>query len=79
MYACCAPGADSASSQACMQVLQVDKASTKALFRRGRARRRLGQVDAACADLQEAERLSPDDAAIKRELAALSRCGKQGL
>ena len=51
----------------------MDKGSAKALFRRGRARARLGQVDAARSDLEEAARLSPEDAAVKRELAALSR------
>ena len=56
-----------------MQVLQTDKASAKALFRRGRARARLGQADAARTDLEQAAQLSPDDGAIKRELAALSR------
>ena len=55
-------------------MLQADKANAKALFRRGRARARLGQGDAARADLQQAASLSPADAAIKRELAALSRC-----
>lgn len=40
----------------------------KLLFRRGVARREMGQTAEALDDLREAARLTPDDAAIRREL-----------
>ena len=54
------------------QVLAADRGSAKALFRRGRARRLLGQSEAALSDLQAAIALAPNDAAIAKELQARS-------
>ena len=56
-----------------MQVLLLDKGNGKALFRRGKARRQLGQLEEALQDLQAAARLGPEDAATRRELVALQR------
>lgn len=52
----------------CSEVLREQPESAKALFRRGRARRQLGQTDAAQADLEAAYRLQPEDKVIAKEL-----------
>ena len=52
-------------------MLAEDANNVKALFRRGKARRLLGQSDVAAEDLKKAAKLAPGDAGIKRELLAL--------
>lgn len=52
------------------QVLAIDPGNSKALFRRGAARRALGQTEQAIDDLQAAKRAAPGDGGIARELAA---------
>lgn len=47
------------------------KDRAKALYRRGLARVRLRDEESALADLEEAARLAPDDAAVRNELAAV--------
>ena len=54
---------------AASEALHLDGKSVKALFRRGMARSRLGDADAAFADLRDALRLAPQDDAIRRELS----------
>ena len=55
------------------QALLLDKSNAKAYFRRGQARRRLGQLDEALQDLAAAARLMPGDGKVSRELASLER------
>jgi tetratricopeptide (TPR) repeat protein len=56
---------------AASQVLQNDPCNAKALFRRGAARRALGQTEAAVGDLRAAAAAAPGDGGIARELAAV--------
>merc|ERR1712070_113041 len=44
--------------------------NVKALFRRGRARLRLGDIDGAKADLSKAAHAAPQDRAVRDELEA---------
>ncbi len=53
-------------------MLREQPKNAKAIFRRGRAHLELGNTDAAEADLEQAARLSPNDAAIRRWSAALA-------
>lgn len=55
----------------CSEVLAEDPKNAKALFRRGRARHELGQLEAAAADLEAARAAAPQDGAVLRELAAV--------
>lgn len=48
------------------QVLTSQPDNSKALFRRGRARLRMGNTEAAERDLSRAAELSPYDAAIRQ-------------
>lgn len=50
-----------------------DKDRAKALYRRGLARVRARDEDAARADLEAALKLAPEDAAVKTELAAVKK------
>ena len=50
------------------EVLKLEPKNTKALYRAGRARRKLGQCAQAKVMLERAALLEPDDAAIKKEL-----------
>jgi len=52
----------------CSGVLEVEESNVKALFRRGAARRELGQDDPALQDLNKAALLAPEDKAIKAEI-----------
>lgn len=49
----------------------------KALFRRGKARAALGQMDSARDDLQKARKFAPEDPAIIRELKSLAAHEKE--
>jgi len=55
------------------QALELDSGNPKARFRRGCAYMQLGNMDAAEADFKAALAASPDDAAVKKELAK-ARC-----
>ncbi|KAG2241301.1 hypothetical protein Bca52824_096711, partial [Brassica carinata] len=44
----------------------------KALFRRGKAKAELGQMDSAREDFRKAQKYAPDDNAIRRELRAIA-------
>lgn len=57
----------------CGEVLQEDPQNAKALFRRGKARRTLGQSEAALRDLEAARAAAPGDAAVAKELATVRR------
>ena len=46
-------------------------AQAKALFRRGKAQLRLGNTEAAERDLEAAQKLTPHDAAVTRELQVI--------
>lgn len=48
----------------------------KALFRRGKARAELGQIDAAREDFLKARKFAPEDKAITRELRLLAEHDK---
>jgi tetratricopeptide (TPR) repeat protein len=66
-----------AAIASCSEVLAEQPRNAKALFRRGKARRALGQSEAAAADLAAAQDAEPGDAAVARELAAVQRELKQ--
>ncbi|CAG9466169.1 unnamed protein product [Pedinophyceae sp. YPF-701] len=51
------------------KVLNYQKDNLKALFRRGVASLRLGDMDGAKRDLERAAKLDPEDKAVRRELA----------
>lgn len=59
-----------------LQVLGEDENNAKALFRRGKARAELGQVDAAREDFAKARKYAPEDKAIVRELRVLAEHDK---
>ena len=59
------------------KVLEVDAENAKALFRRGTARMMLNDYDRARADLETAEKLSPEDKQIKKSLANMNKRLKQ--
>lgn len=56
-----------------LQALLLDKESGKALFRRGQARRRLNQLEAALTDLRAAARIMPSEHRVQREIAVLEK------
>lgn len=53
-----------------------DENNVKALFRRGKARAELGQVDAAREDFLKARKYAPEDKAIPKELRLLAEHDK---
>jgi tetratricopeptide (TPR) repeat protein len=57
--------------------LAEDENNVKALFRRGKARATLGQMDSARDDLQKAQKFAPEDPAIIRELKLLAEHEKE--
>ncbi|KAG6479954.1 hypothetical protein ZIOFF_063431 [Zingiber officinale] len=59
-----------------LQVLSEDENNVKALFRRGKARSELGQIDAAKEDLEKARKHAPQDKAIVQELRLLAEHDK---
>mmetsp|Transcript_22395 Transcript_22395/g.45273 ORF Transcript_22395/g.45273 Transcript_22395/m.45273 type:complete len:352 (-) Transcript_22395:239-1294(-) len=61
----------------CNDALAMDAGNVKALFRRGCANLALGDADKAEADLKEAEKKSPDDVAVKKELAKVAAYRKK--
>jgi len=61
------------AEHACTQVLNLDRSSAKALFRRGQARFAMGLLDFACEDLTHARLLQPHSRAILEELAKVER------
>ncbi|AEE76533.1 Peptidyl-prolyl cis-trans isomerase FKBP42 [Arabidopsis thaliana] len=56
----------------CNIVLTEEEKNPKALFRRGKAKAELGQMDSARDDFRKAQKYAPDDKAIRRELRALA-------
>ncbi|ESQ45303.1 hypothetical protein EUTSA_v100105110mg, partial [Eutrema salsugineum] len=56
----------------CNIVLTEEEKNPKALFRRGKAKAELGQMDAARDDFRKAQKYAPDDNAIRRELRAIA-------
>ncbi|KAG6477149.1 peptidyl-prolyl cis-trans isomerase FKBP42-like [Zingiber officinale] len=60
----------------CTIVLSEDENNVKALFRRGKARSELGQIDAAKEDLEKARKHAPQDKAIVQELRLLAEHDK---
>ena len=69
-----------AAIEHCSTVLETRPQDVKALFRRGRARARVWEADAARADLNRAAELDPSvGAAVRRELAALAAREKEKL
>ncbi|GJP31863.1 hypothetical protein CLOM_g15441 [Closterium sp. NIES-68] len=63
----------------CTMVLSEEPDNPKALFRRGKARHALGQIESSMADIKSAAKWAPGDAAIARELAALKRAEREAL
>lgn len=53
-------------------MLTEEEKNPKALFRRGKAKAELGQMDSARDDFRKAQKYAPDDKAIRRELRALA-------
>jgi tetratricopeptide (TPR) repeat protein len=53
---------------ACTAAIAVNANSAKAYFRRGQAKLKLGDVDAAEKDVRKASQLAPTDVAIRKEL-----------
>lgn len=60
----------------CSIVLVEDENNVKALFRRGKARAELGQTDAAREDFLKAQKFTPGDKTIARELRLLAEHDK---
>ncbi|XP_025663366.1 peptidyl-prolyl cis-trans isomerase FKBP42 isoform X1 [Arachis hypogaea] len=60
----------------CTIVLTEDENNVKALFRRGKSRAALGQIDPAKEDFQKARKYAPEDKAIARELRLLAEHDK---
>eukprot|EP00668_Euglena_longa_P011866 GGOE01014286.1.p1 GENE.GGOE01014286.1~~GGOE01014286.1.p1 ORF type:complete len:332 (-),score=93.08 GGOE01014286.1:188-1114(-) len=58
----------------CHDVLEIQPANTKALFRRGQAHAGLEEYGQAIKDLQEAADLDPTDSGIQKELARVKKC-----
>ncbi|EPS72809.1 hypothetical protein M569_01946, partial [Genlisea aurea] len=56
----------------CGIVLVEDENNVKALFRRGKARAELGQMDAAREDFLKARKFAPEDKAIAKELRLIA-------
>ncbi|KAH0870618.1 hypothetical protein HID58_077640 [Brassica napus] len=56
----------------CNIVLTEEEKNPKALFRRGKAKAELGQMDSAREDFRKAQKYAPDDNAIRRELRAIA-------
>lgn len=59
------------------EALMIDEKNPKALYRRGMAKHGLGQTEQAYSDLKCALSLSPGDAAIIKELAAVNKSLKE--
>lgn len=57
------------------RALKIDPSHSKARYKRGQARLRIGNLDGAEEDLVLAQHAFPNDAGVKREVAALR--GKQ--
>merc|ERR1712142_964885 len=55
------------------KALEIEKENPKALFRRGKCRAGINDLDAAKEDLVRAERLNPSDKAVKKEIQALKQ------
>ncbi|KAF6168376.1 hypothetical protein GIB67_018216 [Kingdonia uniflora] len=55
----------------CSTVLGEDENNAKALFRRGKAKAELGQIDSAREDFLKARKYAPEDKAITKELRLL--------
>ncbi|XP_074311860.1 peptidyl-prolyl cis-trans isomerase FKBP42 isoform X2 [Silene latifolia] len=60
----------------CSTVLAEDENNVKALYRRGKAKAELGQIDPAREDLLKARKYAPDDKAIVKELRLLAEQDK---
>ncbi|CAF2046911.1 unnamed protein product [Brassica rapa] len=56
----------------CNIVLTEEEKNPKALFRRGKAKAELGQMDSAREDFRKAQKYAPDDNAIRRELRGIA-------
>jgi hypothetical protein len=61
------------AEHACTQVLNLERSSAKALFRRVQARLTMGLLDLAYEDLTHARLLQPHSRAILEELAKVER------
>jgi tetratricopeptide (TPR) repeat protein len=68
--------ADHASSN-CSRILELDPGNVKALYRRGMARMRLGDLDEAEEDLRQAGRREPGNTAVQRRLRELAQLKQQ--
>ena len=53
-------------------MLTEEEKNPKALFRRGKAKAELGQMDSAREDFRKAQKYAPDDNAIRRELRGIA-------
>lgn len=53
-------------------MLTEEEKNPKALFRRGKAKAELGQMESAREDFRKAQKYAPDDKAIRRELRAVA-------
>ncbi|KAH9604553.1 hypothetical protein KSS87_015929 [Heliosperma pusillum] len=60
----------------CSTVLAEEENNVKALYRRGKAKAELGQIDPAREDLLKARKYAPDDKAIVKELRLLAEQDK---
>ena len=67
---------DHASSN-CSRILELDPGNVKALYRRGMARMRLGDLDEAEEDLRQAGRREPGNTAVQRRLRELAQLKQQ--
>ena len=61
------------AAQDCTAALELDKCSVKAWYRRAQARSNMHQADGARDDLRAALRLAPEDRAVQKLFAAVSR------
>ena len=66
-------GQESHASSNCSRVLRVDPGNVKALYRRGVAGMRLGDLDRAEKDLQEALEIEPGNTAVQRKLREMAQ------
>eukprot|EP00238_Polyblepharides_amylifera_P002020 CAMPEP_0196586418 /NCGR_PEP_ID=MMETSP1081-20130531/54202_1 /TAXON_ID=36882 /ORGANISM="Pyramimonas amylifera, Strain CCMP720" /LENGTH=173 /DNA_ID=CAMNT_0041908291 /DNA_START=21 /DNA_END=542 /DNA_ORIENTATION=- len=64
-------GKFSKGEAACTEALKVSPENQKGLFRRGKCRSELGDLDGAKEDLEKALQLDPNDGQVKRELKVL--------
>jgi len=63
--------------EACTKALEIDAGNAKAYFRRGCAWLGMNEADKAEADLKKAAEITPDDAAVKKELAKVAALRKK--